>query len=165
VHLSPNTPSTLAPILTRAGGLRALNPQDGDLVRPGYIYVPSPDMHLEVGPRGIRQSHGPRINGVRPSIDVLFESAAETFGPRVIGVVLSGGLDDGSAGLAAIREAGGSGIVQKPEVAAIDSMPRNAIQRAAPDYVLATEEIGPMVVRLVGKAVGHIYKEDAFMGA
>lgn len=150
LHLSPNAPSTLARILTRVGGMRAVNPQDGDALRPGHIYVANPDLHLEVTPRGIRQSHGPRINGVRPSIDVLFESAADTYGARVIGVVLSGSLDDGSAGLAAIRQAGGIGIVQRPEDAGIPSMPRNAIARAAPDYVLNAEDIGKKLVELVG---------------
>jgi two-component system, chemotaxis family, protein-glutamate methylesterase/glutaminase len=153
LHLSPNAPSSLASILSRVGGMHAVNPQDGDALKPGYIYVANPDLHLEVTPRGIRQSHGPRINGVRPSVDVLFESAAETYGARVIGVVLSGGLDDGSAGLAAIREAGGVGIVQRPEDAGMMSMPRNAIARAAPEHVLDAEDIGTMLVELVGEKV------------
>jgi two-component system, chemotaxis family, protein-glutamate methylesterase/glutaminase len=153
LHLSPNAPSTLVPILNRVGGMQAVNPQDGDPLTPGFIYVANPDLHLEVTERFIRQSHGPRINGVRPAIDVLFESVAETFGPRAIGVVLSGGLDDGSAGLAALREAGGIGIVQQPDDAAIASMPRNAMQRAAPEYVLVTEEIGPRIVTLVNDEV------------
>jgi two-component system chemotaxis response regulator CheB len=153
LHLSPNAPSTLGPILNRVGGLQAVNPQDGDSIRPGYVYVANPDLHLEVTARGIRQSHGPRVNGLRPSVDVLFESAAETFGSRVIGVVLSGGLDDGSAGLAAIREAGGIGIAQQPDDASIPSMPKNAIQRAAPEYVLTADQIGPRIVQLVGEPV------------
>lgn len=153
MHLSPNAPSTLAAILNRVGGMQAVNPQDGDALQPGYVYVANPDLHLEVTPRGMRQTHGPRINGVRPSVDVLFESAAESYGSRVIGVVLSGGLDDGSAGLAAIRQSGGIGIVQKPEDAAMMSMPRNAIQRAAPEYVLEGDEIGPRLVQLVGEAM------------
>ena len=113
----------------------AVTPRDGDPLLSGYIYVAPPNRHLELSPEGIRCTHGPRINGARPSIDVLFKTAAAMCGPHVVGVLLSGGLDDGSSGLAAISRAGGVTIVQDPEEALIPSMPRTAIAMAAPSHV------------------------------
>lgn len=145
LHISASSKSALGTILNRIGGIQAVVPKDGDPVRPGFLYTPTPDRHLELHDGTIRLTHGPRINGMRPSIDVLFRSAARTFGPRVVGVVLSGGLDDGSAGLAAIRAAGGFGIVQDPAEAQINSMPKTAIEVAAPQQVLSAEEIAKAI--------------------
>jgi two-component system, chemotaxis family, protein-glutamate methylesterase/glutaminase len=149
LHIPATAKSALAMILSRSGGLRAVTPRDGDALRPGYIYVPTPDHHLELTPDRIRVTRGPRVNGMRPAVDVLFRTAADTFGPRVAAVVLSGGLDDGSAGLAAVRAAGGVGLVQSPDDAMIESMPRNAIELAEPEHVLPAAKIGSMLVRLV----------------
>ena len=149
LHLAAMSRSALAPILNRVGGMQAVTPQDGDPLRPGYIYTPTPDHHLELTGDAIKVTRGPRINGARPAIDVLFRTAAAAYGSRVIGVVLSGGLDDGSAGLAAIAAAGGVAIAQAPDDALVDSMPRNAIEVAAPDHVLEAEKIGPMIVHEV----------------
>jgi two-component system chemotaxis response regulator CheB len=151
LHIGPNSPSLLVPILNRSGGLVAVSPKDGDPPRPGYIYVAMPDHHLEVTPEGLVNNHGPRVNGVRPAIDVLFKSAATTFGPHVIGVILSGGLDDGSAGVASIRIAGGVTIVQDPEDAVVSSMPANAIQRSAPDHVAPAREIAGLIAKAVSE--------------
>ena len=155
LHLSPSSTTILAQILTRLGGLQAVTPEDGDPVLPGYIYVASPDLHLDLSTGAIQNTTGPKVNGTRPAIDVLFQSAAATFGARVVGVILSGGLDDGSAGLAAIREAGGLAIVQHPDDATMESMPRHAIERAQPEYVATADEIGAIIARLVGEPVEH----------
>jgi len=153
LHLSPTSTSSLTTILNAIGGLRSVTPRDGDPLLPGYIYVGEPDRHLDVSTGFIRQTHAPKVNGVRPAVDVLFQSAADVYGPRTIGVVLSGGLDDGSAGLAAIAEAGGVAIVQEPEDATVSSMPRNAIARAAPEHVVSTNEIGPLIAGLVNESI------------
>ena len=136
LHLAATAPSALAPILSRLGGMQAVAPRDGDKLRPGFVYVGSPDRHLELSDGTIRLTHGPKVNGMRPAVDVLFRSAAAAYGPRVVGVVLSGGLDDGSGGLAAIRAAGGTTIVQSPDDALMESMPRNAIAVASPEHVV-----------------------------
>jgi two-component system chemotaxis response regulator CheB len=97
-------------------------------------------------------SRGPKENLFRPSIDVLFRSAAVAWGPRVIGVSLTGDLDDGVAGLAEIKSAGGLALVQEPSSALAPSMPRNALQRVDVDHVVRLEEIAPLLVSLAGTA-------------
>lgn len=161
LHMPATSRSLLAPILNRIGGLPAVEPRHGDSLRRGYIYVAKPDQHLEVSDGVIQLTHGPRVNGNRPSIDVLFGSTAAAYGERVVGVVLSGSLDDGSGGLAAICAAGGYAIVQKPEDALIDSMPRNAIELAKPHAILPASEIGPMIAKIVTEPTPerHEWKE------
>jgi two-component system chemotaxis response regulator CheB len=154
IHLATTTKSALAPILNRVGGMQAVIPRDGDPIRPGYVYVPTPDHHLEVHDGVVRLTTGPRVNGVRPAVDVLFRTAARHYGARVAGVVLSGSLDDGSAGLMAIRAAGGMGIVQSPEDAVMESMPRNAIKVAQPEEVAPADEIGRLISGVVQGPVG-----------
>jgi two-component system chemotaxis response regulator CheB len=149
LHMAAGANSALAPILSRSGGLPAVAPRDGDPIQPGYVYVPTPGHHLEVEDGHFRLGTGPRVNGSRPAIDMLFKTVAAAYGSRVVGVVVSGGLDDGSAGLAAIREAGGIAIVQDPDDALVDSMPKNAIERATPEYVLPAAEIGKLIVKMV----------------
>ena len=119
------TDSLLAPILDRAGPLRATAAEDGEAIERGRIYVAPPDCHLSLDDV-IHVFKGPRENRSRPSVDVLFRSAAQHHGPRVIGVVLSGMLEDGTAGLAAIKDAGGIAIVQEPDETSYPGMPRSA---------------------------------------
>ncbi len=140
--------SMLPEILTRAGRLPAVHPADGDPLQYGRIYVARPDHHLVVGPGKVRLVHGPTENGCRPAIDPLFRSAARVYGPAVIGIVLTGGLDDGTAGLAAIKQAGGIAIVQDPEEAFAPSMPRSARAFVAVDHVLPLKEMGLMITEL-----------------
>ena len=149
LHLPATSRSSLAAILNRTGSMQAVVPRDGDPVRPGFVYVPTPDHHLEVHDHTIKITRGPKINGVRPAVDVLFRSAAACCGPRVVGVVLSGGLDDGSAGLAAICAAGGIGIVQDPADAVVPWMPRNALETAGADHVLTADRIGSMILHTI----------------
>ena len=118
----------LPEILTRVGRLPAAHPVDGTSLQYGRIYVAPPDHHMVVEGDTVRIVHGPTENGVRPAVDPLFRSAARTYGRRVIGVVLTGALDDGTAGMVAIKEAGGITVVQDPAEAFSPSMPRSAMQ-------------------------------------
>jgi two-component system chemotaxis response regulator CheB len=137
--------SVLPDILTRVGRLPATHPTDREPLRYGRIYVAPPDHHMVVEGSTIRIQHGPTENGVRPAVDPLFRSAARAFGPRVIGIVLTGSLDDGTAGLAAVREAGGVAVVQDPAEAFAPSMPRSALEFVGADHVLPLREI-PLLV-------------------
>ena len=121
MHTSPHSPGYLPKILTRAGHLPVTHAEDLERISRGHIYVAPPDQHLLIEPRGyIRITRGPKENRFRPAIDPLFRSAALAFGPRVIGVILTGSLDDGTPGLKAIKRRGGLAIVQDPVEAAVD---------------------------------------------
>src|SRR5215831_13206282 len=126
MHTAPESPGVLDEILKRAGRLPAVIPKDRERMVPGHIYVAPPDHHLLLEPGILRVTKGPKETRFRPAVDPLFRSAAQTYGPRVIGVVLTGGLDDGTAGLWAIKRLGGIAVVQDPEDALVPSMPRNA---------------------------------------
>lgn len=135
--------SRLTQLLQRVTALPLRTARDGEPVKPGQILLAPPDHHLLLNDHRILLSRGPKQNGQRPAIDPLFASAARTFGKRVVGVVLSGMLDDGSEGLLKIKQAGGTTIVQSPDEALQPDMPRNAILTAEPEHVLASWEIGP----------------------
>lgn len=149
LHLSADYPSLLPQILSRAGRLPAKHPQDGELIQHGQIYVAPPDRHLMIRDGTVRISRGPRENRHRPAIDPLFRTAARYYGDRVIGIVLSGHLDDGAAGLRAVHSCGGISIVQDPADAFAQQMPESALRYGGADYVLAMDQIGPRVVDLV----------------
>src|ERR1051325_2632228 len=154
--------SMLPSILAKAGRLAAEHAKDGQPIKPGKILIAPPDHHLLLNDHRVLLSRGPKQNNVRPAIDVLFLSAARMFGPRVIGVVLSGSLDDGSAGLVAIKRAGGIAIVQNPEDAVHRDMPCNAIAAIQADYILPASEIGPALNELSssnGRAEGSMVKQ------
>jgi len=136
VHVPAHGPSVLPRILSRSGPLPATHPQDGQAIRTGRIYVAPPDYHLLVKNGYVRLTRGPRENKHRPSVDSLFRTAARTYGPRVVGVVLSGVLDDGTAGLAAIKLAGGIAAVQHPDDALYPGMPQSALNNVAVDHAL-----------------------------
>src|SRR5689334_10290095 len=150
-HLSPGVRSVLPQVLTRAGPLNAHVPSDGDRIEPGRIYVAPNDHHMLLEKGYIRVARGPKENRFRPAVDPLFRSAAYIYGPRVIGIVLSGALDDGTSGLWSIKMRGGTAIVQDPEDAEHRSMPLNALGNVAVDYTLPVEKIGPLLARLVGE--------------
>jgi two-component system chemotaxis response regulator CheB len=153
LHVSPRGTSVLPDILARAGALPAAHAVDGEEIEPGKIIVGPPDHHLIVEPGRVRLVRGPRQNGHRPAIDSLFESAAQAYGPCLIGVLLSGVLDDGSVGLLRIKSGGGATVVQDPEDALYPAMPRNAIQHVNPDLVLAAAEIPEALEMLVREPV------------
>jgi two-component system chemotaxis response regulator CheB len=152
-HLAPRTPSALPHILSRVGRLPAVTPVDGDPVSPGIVYVAPPDCHLLVERDRIGVVRGPKENRHRPAVDPLFRSAAWAYGPRVVGVVLSGSLDDGTAGLWAIKSCGGTTIVQDPADALYPEMPRSAVQQQEVDHVLPVSQIGPLLTVLANQPV------------
>ncbi|MBV9358948.1 MAG: chemotaxis protein CheB, partial [Chloroflexi bacterium] len=148
LHMAPNWPSALPAILDRAGPLPAERAVDGESVEYGRIYVASPNQHLYVHRGHVRVAVGPRENGSRPAVDVLFRSASSSYGPRVIGVVLSGTLSDGSLGLAAVKLGGGTAIVQDPAEALFGGMPSSALEATDVDYCVPVADIAPIVERL-----------------
>src|SRR5690348_4386832 len=151
LHLPPQAPSHLPQILARYGPLPASQPRDGEPIHHGRIYVAPPDFHLMVERGRVRVVRGPRENRHRPAIDPLFRTAALAYGPRVIGVILTGALDDGTAGLYAVKQRGGVAVVQDPRDALIDSMPRNALEYVAVYHCLPLREIAAPLTRLAHK--------------
>jgi two-component system chemotaxis response regulator CheB len=154
VHTPPQGGGMLADIFDRAGPLPARNAEHGEAIRTGRVYVAPPDRHLLVSGSTLHVTHGPRENRFRPAIDPLFRTAAAAYGPRVIGVILSGALNDGTFGLRLIiKESGGVVVVQHPEDALVSSMLLTALAQAPVDYVLTAEEIGERLEAIV--ANGH----------
>lgn len=153
MHTSPSGPGFLGEILDRAGPLTARNAVDMEQIRPGRIYVAPPDHHLLVERSVVRVTRGPKENRHRPAVDPLFRSAAYAYGARVTGIVLTGNLDDGTAGLWAIKHRGGTAIVQDPREALYPSMPQSALNHVAVDYCLPLAEIPALLVRLASASV------------
>jgi two-component system chemotaxis response regulator CheB len=153
LHSSPTHESLLHQILDKAGPLRATAAVDGEKLQPGHIYVSVSDLHLMVEDHHIRLTRGPKECRARPSVDVLFRSAAYTFGPQVIGIVLTGALDDGTAGLWAIKDRGGIAIVQSPHEALYPSMPQSALRHVAVDYTLPIRDMGALLDKLVKEEI------------
>lgn len=149
LHISPGSPSALAHILGRAGHLPCQPAGDREPLRHGTILVAPPDRHLVIEDSVARLSVGPRENGHRPAVDVLFRSAATVWHDGVVGVVLSGTRDDGSAGLAAIKAYGGLTVVQDPKEALYPGMPANAIAHVAVDAVVPSSLIAETVSAMV----------------
>jgi len=150
VHLSPSHPSILPDILNRADGIPAAHGADNEMIRAGRIYVAPPDRHLLVSAGRIRVTRGPRENGVRPAVDPLFRTVAQTFGPGAVGVLLSGVLHDGVVGLQAIADAGGKTAVQSD--ARYAGMPTKALERVRVDQQAPVQELG--------KILGEMLSED-----
>jgi two-component system chemotaxis response regulator CheB len=151
LHLSPASPSALPKILDRAGPLPAHQAVEGERLEPGRIYVAPPDRHLLLNDGVIQLTQGPRENGHRPAVDTLFRSAARWHDGRVVGVVLSGALDDGTAGLAAVKARGGVAVVQDPHEALYRGMPVHAIENVSVDHVLTAAGIAELLVELAGQ--------------
>ena len=149
LHISPGSPSMLAHILDRAGKLPCRPARDGESLREGVILVAPPDHHLAIEDSRVRLTVGPREHGHRPAIDVLFRSAASAFDSRVVGVVLTGTRDDGSAGMAVIKAAGGGTIVQDPNDALYSGMPASAIANVTVDAIVPSAALATTIAAMV----------------
>jgi two-component system, chemotaxis family, protein-glutamate methylesterase/glutaminase len=149
LHLPATGISALPEILRRHGPLPAAHVKDGEPIQPGRVYVAPPDHHVLLRTGHVHLSRGPRENGHRPAIDPLFRSAAREYATRVIGLVLSGALDDGTAGLLAIKSRGGTAVVQDPADALYPGMPGNALEQVQVDHVAAAASMGKLLARLI----------------
>lgn len=139
LHMSPTSPGYLADLFQRDTAWPVHAARDGERVEPGHVYIAVPDHHLMLEGDRIRLARGPRESRARPAVDVLFRSAAHHHGPKVIGIVLTGMLDDGTAGLWAIKDRGGIAMVQDPQEAENPSMPLNALKHVAVDFTLPVQ--------------------------
>ena len=148
-HISPEVRGVLPHVLNRIESLPAAHPDDREEIRDGHIYIAPPDRHMLVENGQIRITRGPKENRFRPAIDPLFRSAAYHYGATVIGVILSGSLDDGTSGLWTVKNRGGIAIVQDPNDAEVPSMPENAIREVAVDYTLPVAAIPTVLVDLL----------------
>jgi two-component system chemotaxis response regulator CheB len=153
LHFPARATSLLPEILSRKGALPAHHARDREPITPGRIYVAPPNNHLLLRNGIVRVVPGPRENGHRPAIDPLFRSAARIYGPRTVGVVLSGALDDGAAGLVAIKSRGGKAVVQDPEDALYPGMPESAIGHAHVDHVLPVAGMSALLTELAHEPV------------
>ena len=147
-HLAADKPSVLPKILADVSSLPASHPADGEAIQKGHIYVAPPDYHLLVNQGLMRVVRGPQENRFRPAIDALFRSAARAYGSRVVGVVLTGYLDDGTVGLQAVKKLGGVAIVQDPNEAEYPSMVKSALRYVKVDHCLPLAKIPEMLVQL-----------------
>jgi len=153
LHIPANIPSVLPAILAREAKLEVVHPVDGEPVKRGRVYVAPPDQHLIIENGYVKLVRGPKENLHRPSIDTLFRSAARWAGPRVIGVVLTGALDDGTVGMRAVNQRGGITVVQDPLDAPFPSMPMSVMQEIRVDYSLPLSEIAPLLDKLSRETV------------
>ena len=155
LHISANEPSLLPQVLTISGRLAAAHPSDGEPIKQGQIYIAPPDHHLLMEPGRVLVKKGPKENRFRPSIDALFRSAAYTYGPRVIGVVLTGMLDDGTSGMWSIQRLGGVCVIQDPQQSLYPSMPENVRHHVTVDHCVSISQLAPLLAELVQQEVGE----------
>jgi two-component system chemotaxis response regulator CheB len=153
VHVPPQHVSKLPALLDKHGAFAADHARDGEPIRAGRIYIAPPDHHMVLEDGHIRLNSGARENHNRPAIDPLFRSAAHTYGNRVIAVILSGFLDDGTAGMLAVKRHGGATVVQDPTDAAFPDMVRNAMANVDVDHTATIHEMGPLLARLAAEEV------------
>jgi two-component system, chemotaxis family, protein-glutamate methylesterase/glutaminase len=153
-HIPPNGAGFLSDILSSNAHLPVSQAIDGQPIERGRIYVAAPDRHMLLLGDTIRLGLGPRENMARPSIDPLFRSAALTFGSRCVGVVLTGMLNDGASGLAAIKARGGTAVVQHPLDAEADQMPLAALEATEVDYVASADDLAGTLREVIGSDAG-----------
>jgi two-component system chemotaxis response regulator CheB len=167
LHLPRDAPSALAAILDRSGPLPATPVVDGDILRYGHIYVAPNDHHLIALDERLRLTRGPAENGHRPAVDPLFRSVARAYGPRAVGVVLSGARDDGAAGLYNIAARGGVTLVQDPADALYAGMPQAALERVAADHVAPAAKLGGLLAGITAMNLpeGLSDPDDALLDA
>ena len=162
-HVSADVRGVLPQVLNKYGELHAAHGVDMEPIKSGRIYVAPPDFHLLIEKDVVRVTHGPKENRFRPAVDPLFRSAAYTYGSRVIGVVLSGALDDGSAGLWTVKEYGGVAVVQDPSDAEVPSMPENAMRAVDVDYKVPIEDMAELLVKLSNEYLGSSSEREKKM--
>lgn len=153
VHTSPASPNMIPAILGNAGVLPAVSVKNKDTIRHGYIYVARPNYHILLESGIVRAAYGPKENRHRPAIDPLFRSAAYAYDSRVVGVVLTGSLDDGTIGSQIIKSCGGIVVVQEPNDATFPCMPRSVVENVKVDYCLPLLQISPLLIHLVNTSV------------
>ncbi|AIC30623.1 chemotaxis protein-glutamate methylesterase CheB-type protein (plasmid) [Rhizobium etli bv. mimosae str. IE4771] len=153
-HIPANSPGFLPEILSARSKLPVTQAIDGQPIERGHIYLAAPDRHLLLMGETIKFGAGPRENMVRPSIDPMFRSAALSFGPRVVGLVLTGMLNDGAAGLHAIKTNGGTTVVQHPLDAEADQMPLAALEAVEVDHVAPAADLGKLLAGIAGSDAG-----------
>lgn len=156
LHIPAKSRSILPDILSRAGPLKAVEAVDCMDIEHHCIYVVHPDHHLLIERGRVRVLRGPKENRHRPAVDPLFRSAAQVYGSRVVGVILTGALNDGTAGLLAVKRSGGIAVVQDPEEALYSSMPLSALANVEVDYRLPLSSIGPLLVNLASEQAEEI---------
>lgn len=154
LHSAPGFGSSLPSLLSDRGPLPAVHPLHGDKIEPGRIYVAPPDTHLYVRKGAMEIVRGPKENGHRPSVDALFRTASSAYGPRVVGVVLSGYQDCGTAGMMSVKARGGLCVVQDPATALAAEMPKSVIDRVAVDHVVHPLELPGLLARLAAAIPG-----------
>ncbi|MBI2811793.1 MAG: chemotaxis protein CheB [Candidatus Melainabacteria bacterium] len=162
VHLAPHVPSCLARVLSRGTHLPIETPVDGQIFEKRHVYVAPANQHMLINEGTISLNSDPLENWARPSVDSLFRTAAGTYHQRVVGIILSGALHDGTAGLQTVKSHGGLAIVQKPEEAAFGGMPKSAIAGVDVDYVLSVPEIAKKIIELVD--TGNVTDQEDFEG-
>lgn len=155
-HMSPDVSGILPQVINRQKTLLATNAIDQEPIVYNRIYVAPPDKHLLLEEGIVRVTRGPKENRFRPAVDPLFRSAAYIYGARVIGIILSGALDDGTSGLWTIKNRGGIAIVQEPSEAEVPSMPESALAAVEVDYRLSVAEIGHLLVKLTAETVEDV---------
>src|SRR3954471_14689663 len=156
VHHYERGPSIFGKILDMVGTLPAVTVADQVPLEPGRIYVPVSDRHLIIEPGGVRATRSAKENRARPAVDPLFRSAARAYGQRVMGIILTGNLDDGTAGLRAVKRGGGLTVVQDPEEAIFDGMPRSALEHVYVDHKVRVEEVAPLIVAATEGKMGNV---------
>lgn len=154
-HMAPDVRGILPQVLNKFHKLHADHAVDGEPILPGRMYIAPPDRHLLLEKGVVRVTRGPKENRFRPAVDPLFRSAAYEYGSQVIGIILSGALDDGTAGLWTVKSRGGIAIVQDPEDAEVASMPENAAGAVDIDYAVKAADMGVLLERLCNEPINE----------
>jgi two-component system chemotaxis response regulator CheB len=161
MHVMAHSPSYLPPLLSARSALKVTPAVDGEPLEPGTVYIAPPNHHLLIEPGHMHLSTGPKENRHRPAVNSLFRSAALAYGPQVVGIVLTGNLDDGTIGLWEIKRRGGITVVQDPGEATYPGMPQSALDNVDIDYVIKLDDLPPLMVNLAN----HVEKGGVEVGA
>ena len=151
LHIPSYSRSNLPQILSKVTSLSVSHPKDGQKIETGHIYVAPPDHHMLIEENKVAIKKGPKENRFRPSVDALFRSAAYVYGPRVIGIVLTGALDDGTSGMWSIKRLGGITLVQEPDEAFFPEMPLNVLEYVNVDHVVPVAKMGRLLETLTNE--------------